>query len=477
MGGADVDKQEVIELFRSPEGPSVLLSSEVASEGIDLQFSRVVVNYDLPWNPMKVEQRIGRIDRLGQKSESITVWNLFYGDTIDSRIHDRLYMRIGVFERALGGLEAILSEEIRKLTIDLLSGYLTSQDEEGRIEATAMAIENAKSLEERLEDEAGALVAHGDYILNQIKAARELERWITDQDIYLYARDFFSADDRYQGSEFRQINTDELTFDIRLSPEARFDLGEFLERKRLSSGTRLAANEAKPIRCRFESRLGTHYPGVRETITQFHPLVRFVSQQLRDSDQPAYPVASVQLAANAVRSVAPSDYVYTVEQWSIGGLRDIERLAFVVAPVAEPYNYLPEEVAELLVTTAARQGESWPTASGELDMEAIAAIADRCLDEGERRYQTYVAELEAENNDRADIQERSIRRHGERQRARLQEVLAKHRTRGRERMVTLTKGRLSALEERMSQRLMSIEKRRQLRHHKQEVCLGVVRVD
>lgn len=476
MGGSEIDKQEIIELFRSPEGPSVLLSSEVASEGIDLQFSRVVINYDLPWNPMKVEQRIGRIDRLGQKAPSITVWNLFYGDTIDSRIHDRLYARIGIFERALGGLEAILGDEIRKLTIDLLTGHLSPDEENRRIETAALAIENARSMEERLEDEAGALVAHGDYILNQIKAARDLERWITAQDLYLYVRDFFSTQDRYRGSEFRQVNAHELNFDVRLSSEARFDFADFLEKQRLIGQTRLAANEPKPIRCRFESRLSTRYPGVREVITQFHPLVRFVSQKLRQSEESAYPVASVTIGAAAVAQIQPGAYVFTVEQWSIAGLRDIERLAFVVAPIADPVNYLPDDAAELLVTTAARSGESWPEASGELDMSAMAAIADGFLEEGEKRYGAYITELEAENNDRADIQERSIRRHGERQRSRLREVLARHRARGRERMVALTKGRLAALEERINQRLMRIDQRRRLRHHKQEVCIGVIRV-
>jgi SNF2 family DNA or RNA helicase len=101
VGGGSVDKNEAIEHFKRPNGPSVLLASEVASEGIDLQFSRVVVNDDLPWNPMKVEQRIGRIDRLGQTSPKITIWNIFYDDTIDARIHERLYMRLGIFEYAL----------------------------------------------------------------------------------------------------------------------------------------------------------------------------------------------------------------------------------------------------------------------------------------------------------------------------------------------------------------------------------------
>lgn len=63
MGGMKEDKTDVIERFRTDPRIRILLSSEVASEGVDLQFCRFLINYDLPWNPMKVEQRIGRIDR------------------------------------------------------------------------------------------------------------------------------------------------------------------------------------------------------------------------------------------------------------------------------------------------------------------------------------------------------------------------------------------------------------------------------
>ena len=71
MGGMKENKQDIIRKFRDDPNINILLSSEVASEGVDLQFCRILVNYDLPWNPMKVEQRIGRIDRIGQKNDQI----------------------------------------------------------------------------------------------------------------------------------------------------------------------------------------------------------------------------------------------------------------------------------------------------------------------------------------------------------------------------------------------------------------------
>ena len=67
-----------------------------------------MVNYDLPWNPMEVEQRIGRLDRIGQTSPRINIYNLWIEDSIETRILRRLYTRIGIFEQSVGELECRL---------------------------------------------------------------------------------------------------------------------------------------------------------------------------------------------------------------------------------------------------------------------------------------------------------------------------------------------------------------------------------
>lgn len=88
----------------------VMLFSEVGCEGLDYQFCDCIVNYDLPWNPMKIEQRIGRIDRKGQQSELVTIINLITPGTVDADIYERCFLRIGVFKSALGGTEEILGK-------------------------------------------------------------------------------------------------------------------------------------------------------------------------------------------------------------------------------------------------------------------------------------------------------------------------------------------------------------------------------
>jgi len=150
------------------------VSTDVASEGVDLQFSKVVVNYDLPWNPTRIEQRIGRIDRLGQKSKLIHVWNLYFIDTIDERIVSRLLSRLKIFEEALGEAEAIVGETIRRLESSLLTRPLTPAEEDERIDQAAQALENVRLHREDLERNAAHLMAHGNKLWN---ASRQLRNW------------------------------------------------------------------------------------------------------------------------------------------------------------------------------------------------------------------------------------------------------------------------------------------------------------
>jgi len=110
-------KEEVKNRFR--EGKvKILLCTESASEGLNLQTCGMLINYDMPWNPMRVEQRIGRIDRIGQRYDEVWIYNYFYRDTIEDRIYQALKDRIGWFEAVVGPLQPILAE-VNKITQEL----------------------------------------------------------------------------------------------------------------------------------------------------------------------------------------------------------------------------------------------------------------------------------------------------------------------------------------------------------------------
>jgi len=138
---ADDERRELRSRFSLPKADpkalDVLLSSEVGCEGLDFQFCDALVNYDLPWNPMRIEQRIGRIDRYGQKSDTVVIYNFITPGTVDAEIYERCLLRIGVFRQALGGSEEVLgrlTREIRDIAEDLT---LTTAEQAARLQQLA----------------------------------------------------------------------------------------------------------------------------------------------------------------------------------------------------------------------------------------------------------------------------------------------------------------------------------------------------
>ena len=116
-----VGRDDAKRRFRDGEA-DVLLCTEAAAEGLNFQFCGALVNYDMPWNPMRVEQRIGRIDRLGQQHEIIRIVNLHYEGTIETDVYRALRSRIGLFESVVGRLQPILARLPRTISQAVLSG-------------------------------------------------------------------------------------------------------------------------------------------------------------------------------------------------------------------------------------------------------------------------------------------------------------------------------------------------------------------
>ena len=123
-----IRRDEVKRRFRDGEA-DVLLCTDAAAEGLNFQFCGALVNYDMPWNPMRVEQRIGRIDRLGQRHADIQIVNLHYAETVEADVYLALRQRIGLFENVVGRLQPILASLPRLISGRVLEGK-TRHDEE-----------------------------------------------------------------------------------------------------------------------------------------------------------------------------------------------------------------------------------------------------------------------------------------------------------------------------------------------------------
>jgi len=127
-----VNRDRVKALFKQGAA-DVLLCTDAAAEGLNFQFCGALVNYDMPWNPMRVEQRIGRIDRLGQAHSVIHIINLHYADTVEADVYRALRERIGLFQSVIGRLQPILSQLPSRITSTVLADKSQHESERYRI--------------------------------------------------------------------------------------------------------------------------------------------------------------------------------------------------------------------------------------------------------------------------------------------------------------------------------------------------------
>ena len=121
-GGPLEDKIAAVEAFWRPDGARFLISTSAGGEGINLQVCRVLFNYDLPWNPMAVEQRIGRIHRYGQQ-DTVQVYNLVAEDTVEQEIYDLLDEKLLEIASVVGKVDPIQGTVVEDFRSEIL-GFL-----------------------------------------------------------------------------------------------------------------------------------------------------------------------------------------------------------------------------------------------------------------------------------------------------------------------------------------------------------------
>tara|TARA_R110000851_G_scaffold98223_2_gene212653 strand:+ start:591 stop:3692 length:3102 start_codon:yes stop_codon:yes gene_type:complete len=464
MGGMREPKQSIINRFKDDKSIRILLASEVASEGVDLQFCRVLINYDLPWNPMRIEQRIGRIDRHGQKSEKITILNFCYNETIDQRIYQRLYERLDIFQRSLGDMEAILGEKISCLTKELMSKNLTVEQENARIEQTSLAIEQLRQTESDLESKASSLIAHNGYILQEVKAAHEFNRRTTERDLMIFVKDFLER--HCSGYEFFQIEPNEFSFDIRLSSSIAAELTKFINRNKLFGLTRLSSGSR--ISCCFFNKVVGGDSGV-ESINQTHPLIQFICKKLNEIDEAFMPLVSASISNDYLPDLSLGHYVAVVRRISFAGMRIEEKLLSRVMNL-DTDAILDAELSSDIVNSLRLKAVDWPEAQYELSSKKIEDGFDICEELIETDYLHEASQKEAENDDRTDLQIESAEKHFERQRESRESALHKHEQAGRYSLIKATEGQISKIELRYEQRLAELELQQKFTHRIDDVC-------
>jgi superfamily II DNA or RNA helicase len=343
-GGVGIDDREsAIDDFLESKDISILLTSEVGGEGIDLQGASVLVNYDLPWNPMVVEQRIGRIDRIGQQAQRLVIVNLVIENSVEEYVLQRLFDKIRIFKDSIGELDEILGEEIEKLTTSALRGELSREEIERVVEqsgnALANRIHNAQQLMGRVDgllaadqallDEIGSVVGE-----RQIPAERELLRFINGV-----------LGQKFVGCQL-PMNVLEKPVEINLQ-----QLASALQQSQLEIGEEALVFARKvsmgSVHLTLSRQAAYAHPRV-ELIHISHPLTRFALNEALKSDDIVQCVFSIELSTDLLPF---GQYGFVVATVQIRGHRPHTKLVGVMSTKqGEIVSLEPEIINHILVS-------------------------------------------------------------------------------------------------------------------------------
>ena len=164
-GSMDIEERNnALNEFKMSTG--IFISTDAGGEGLNLQFANIIINYDLPWNPMKIEQRCGRADRIGQQRD-VHIYNMIIGDTVESRVREVLEEKLSVIMKELGidKYSDVLDNEVAEC--DFTDAYMSSIGHASRIE------QNIYSVEMKMRQQVGNALKYKD-ILHEEKDLTQL---------------------------------------------------------------------------------------------------------------------------------------------------------------------------------------------------------------------------------------------------------------------------------------------------------------
>lgn len=375
MDGSTENRSDLIEQFKEDPNFKILISGSIGAEGLDMQFCDAIVNYDLPWNPMKIEQRIGRIDRIGQESPKIHVYNLVINNTVEEVIYNRLLKKIKVFEESLGDLEAILLDEetlgqkISTLESNIYTQDLTDVQIEEMIKQTAQAIAQEKKDLENIEEELKDTLINDSYFNSEIERIRNNKRYITQKELHQYLQVLF----REKLPSCNLTDLDNGLYSIKTPSKEPNILFTFIEHYLENDGNR-NTDATNKIYLEFKKR----YFGQRiiqftydqdlafknkslEFINSFHPLILAATKYYQEtgfSTNNAYSFLINKNDLDANLDFEVGDYILalnsiTIEKKFSGEKRDFTYLYPVIAnPNGEDLSFISDQGCEHLLGIA-----------------------------------------------------------------------------------------------------------------------------
>lgn len=225
-GGDNIEERDIKKKCFKAKSPALLICSEVAGEGLDFQFCHYLINYDMPWNPSRLEQRVGRIDRIGQMAEKITIINLVNKYTIEDYIMAKLFERIKLFNNTIGPLGEILGNYQKEFSSSILKPERSEREKEEYQKKILENLENKRKEQEAFEQNKVELFGVLDYFYDPSNARTS---YFTEVEVK-FIWDYYLQELSSNNDERLIISVKDDIFEIKVDENARKMLLANLER-------------------------------------------------------------------------------------------------------------------------------------------------------------------------------------------------------------------------------------------------------
>lgn len=440
-GSPAVDRRTaIIDHFR--DDAEILIATEAAAEGVNLQFCSLVVNYDLPWNPQRVEQRIGRCHRYGQKFDVVVINFLNQKNEADRRVlellSDKFHLFDGLFgasDEVLGRIESGVDFEKR---IAAIYDTCRSQSEIERA-FNELQKELEANINQRMQETQEKLLEHFDA---QIHDLLKIQRERAEQQLDRVSRLFWQLT-RHQLAHFATFDEKRLAFDLKVSPLAKVPSGAY----------ELIRKGEKPSEHAHLYRLS-------------HPLGEYVLDTGRRLETPVtemvFNLSGHEAKLSALQNLPEKSGWLELNLLELQSFQQEEHLVFTA--ITDGGKLLDEEQCELIFRL---QGEALPSSSDGLALQPDSLLTEtvtrqldarlsRLLDENNQYFQRERSKLEAWADDQLLSAEQKL----EDTRARIKE--AKRQARLAESVEQQKRAeeelqRLSRLQRRQRQEIFDVE--------------------
>jgi hypothetical protein len=422
---------------------------------------------------MRLEQRIGRIDRIGQKKERIRILNFTCQNTIEDRVLERLYERIDIFKHSIGDIEEILGDRIHEISVDLLTSNLNDREREEQAYQKIEAIANNKIELEKLEEQAGLSAEFSDIIFENINNANNNKRYIMAEELIQYTKDFFKFN--YSGTRIE--DNDENSLLVTLSQEAQIAFRDYIRANHYRTVSLGYKTDA--LLCIFNGNRNAYKKyRIFELIDINHPFIRWMKSENQNKISNAYGCSAIKVKLPKTSGVAKGIYAYYIQRWISEGYRNTNELKFFVINT-ETRSILDENTSENFVILSLTNGTDLSEIKyGLQNFNAICYSLEKNRKYANSLFETFEKNFYNENNIVCERNVQYLQRTFERKQTSIIQQIENARQNGLpERIIRMNEGKLAKAQEVHEIQLKKLEGKKSGRCTFSDIAVGLIKVE